>query len=115
MRDQPDGADLLEIARAEFLRDVLPALPAALKYKALMIANAMAIAKRQFHDTSEMSSIEACQVSDLLPNSTDNLHATLCQKIRDGAFDPGTVNHCQMLDVITSMTLSKLAESNPSF
>ncbi len=115
MRDQPDGANLLQIARAEFLRDVLPILPAEKKYKALMIANAMAIARRQFHDTGEMSATEARRVAALLTDTPDDMHATLCEKIREGIFDPGSDNHRQMFDVLTLMTLSRLAETNPRF
>lgn len=115
MRDQPDGADLLAIARAELLRDVLPILPANLKYKALMIANAMAIAQRQFHNTSEISAIEIRQITALFTDVPDELHAGLCQRIREGIFDLGSDNHRQMFGVLTSMALSKLAESNPRF
>ncbi|NRB18360.1 MAG: hypothetical protein HRU33_12530 [Rhodobacteraceae bacterium] len=106
---------MLHIARAEFLREVQPILPEDLKYKALMIANAMAIAQRQFHGSSEMSAIEVRQITALLTDTPDDVHATLCQKIREGIFDPGSDNHCQMLDVLTSITLSRLAESNPKF
>lgn len=115
MSDKPDGADLLQIARAEFVRDVLPSLPADLKYKALMIANAMAIAQRQFHDSNELSAIETRQVSALLDDAPDNLLSVFCQKIRKGAFDPGTDDHGQFFDVLVSITLSRLAETNPRF
>ena len=47
MRDQPDGAKLLELARATVLDDLLPNLPEDRRYSARLIANAMAIAARE--------------------------------------------------------------------
>jgi hypothetical protein len=47
MNDRPDATELLEIARRTLLDDVLPRLPDDLRYSALMIANAMAIAARE--------------------------------------------------------------------
>ena len=47
MNDRPDAAELLEIARRTLLDDMLPRLPDDLRYRALMIANAMAIAARE--------------------------------------------------------------------
>jgi len=47
MNDRPQARDLLEIARNAFTAEVLPAVPEELRYTALMIANAMAIAQRE--------------------------------------------------------------------
>jgi hypothetical protein len=47
MRDRPHGAVLLEQARAALLRDLLELLPESRRLDARMIANAMAIAKRE--------------------------------------------------------------------
>jgi hypothetical protein len=47
MRDGPEGALLLAIARATLLGDVLPSVPRAQVYAVRMIANAMAIAERE--------------------------------------------------------------------
>jgi hypothetical protein len=44
--ERPDPADLLETARRLLLDDIMPALDGPARYKALMIANAMAIAAR---------------------------------------------------------------------
>ena len=44
---QPDAHELLDIARSTLLEQLLPALPGELRYPALMIANAMAIAARE--------------------------------------------------------------------
>ncbi len=42
-----DGAALLDIARQTLLADIVPALSGDARFKALMVANAMAIAARQ--------------------------------------------------------------------
>ena len=43
MNDRPDARNLLETARTVLLAEILPVLPAAYRYTALMIANAMAM------------------------------------------------------------------------
>ena len=55
MNDRPDARELLAIARDTFVTGILPALPDKLRYTGLMIANALAMAKRQ---------IEASDVTD---------------------------------------------------
>jgi len=47
MRDKPDGAALLDLARAVLTGDLLAELPEAARYRARMVANAMAIAARE--------------------------------------------------------------------
>jgi hypothetical protein len=44
--EQPDAASLLEIARETLQREVIPQLLGDARFKALMVANAMAIARR---------------------------------------------------------------------
>jgi hypothetical protein len=47
MADRPNGAELLAVARATLLEDLLPELPQARRYQVLMIANAMGMAQRE--------------------------------------------------------------------
>jgi Domain of unknown function (DUF6285) len=56
MRDGPDGAVLLAIARAALLGEVLPCVPPEQTYTVRMIANAMAIAAREL--AAEAAAIE---------------------------------------------------------
>ena len=44
--EQPGAEGLLDIARATLLRDIVPGLSGDARFKALMVANAMAIAQR---------------------------------------------------------------------
>lgn len=47
-RMSPDARGLLDIALSVYRAEVLPAIPASRRYEALMIANALAIAAREF-------------------------------------------------------------------
>ena len=47
MRDRPNGADLLAVARRSLLDEVAPALKGQPRYVALMVANAIGIASRE--------------------------------------------------------------------
>jgi len=68
---RPTPAELLDIARSTLLTEVLPDLVGAARFKALMAANAMAIARRA-----------------LLLGPVDALDdPALCQAIRRGAHD----------------------------
>ena len=47
MARNPDGAELLAVAREVLLQELLPLLPAEKKLDTLMIANAMGVAARE--------------------------------------------------------------------
>jgi hypothetical protein len=66
MSDIPDAANLLATARALLLGDLLPALPDDLRYAALMVANAMAIAAREHARGAEALREEASGLRELL-------------------------------------------------
>lgn len=70
--EKPDAVGLLEIARRTLLDEVMPQLQGDARVKALMVANAMAIATR------------AAMVGEIaaLPDA-----AGICAAIRDGRHD----------------------------
>jgi hypothetical protein len=68
----PGAADLLAIARSTLLDEVIPTLEGDARFKALMVANAIAIAARV---------VEIGDIADL-PDA-----AALCANIRAGAHD----------------------------
>lgn len=126
MSDRPDGQDLLLTAREELMKRVLPALPMDLRYSALMIANAMAIAARELGagqggDTRELAGLQqllpremAMQTGDEpLRQSLMAYRKTLCEHIRAGEFDPGKAGHQELLRHIAANVRDKLAVSNP--
>ena len=47
MLERPDGGNLLDTARDVLLKELLPHLPEAQRFHARMVANAMAVARRE--------------------------------------------------------------------
>ncbi len=94
MRDQPSGLDLLAIARKVAREDLAAGLSGGDRHKALMIANAIAIAARQL----EEKPFEP--VLDL---------TALKRDIRAGRLDADA--HAALM----TLTLAKLKESNPKY
>lgn len=98
MREQPQGQQLLSIARSTLLEKVVPMLPQDQRYSALMVANAMAIALRQWEAGDTWQQEELARLQVLLGNGAQgdpqHLHTALiaanralAQRIRQGDFD----------------------------
>ena len=123
MNDRPDARDLLETARNTFMAEVLPALPEALRYTALMIANAMAIAQREIAAGDAplraeyqrlagiLSGIAAAPDGDALRGAVAGYNRRLANEIRAGRFDGE--ERAAMLEHLRRTTEEKLAVSNP--
>lgn len=90
----PSDTALLDIAREVLKGDIVDALDGDTKYKALMVANAMAIVSRQISD--EESSAE-----------TQNDFVSMADRIRSGAVT--SEDHATLL----AMTKATLRTSNP--
>jgi hypothetical protein len=89
MRQTPDAANLIAIARQTLLDTLLPALPADKRYAGLMIANALAIAGRQLAEPAiDDRTTVAMAMPELATDvpGADALEA-LVQAIRSGRFD----------------------------
>ncbi|MDP2227209.1 MAG: DUF6285 domain-containing protein, partial [Moraxellaceae bacterium] len=71
MREQPDGAELLAVARELLRKELLPLLPKDRAYEALMIANAMSIAERQLRAGDAPQHTEQQVLSMLLGEQAD--------------------------------------------
>ena len=65
MRDTPDGADLLGLARAVLTGELLAELPESARYRARMVANAMAIAARETRDGARVREAERAVLAAL--------------------------------------------------
>lgn len=123
MNDRPDARDLLEIARHAFTTEVLPAVPEALRYTALMIANAIAIAQREiaagdaplrgeYRRLAELlSGNAAAPDGDALRKAVAGYNRRLANEIRAGRFDGE--ERAAMLEHLRRTTEEKLAVSNP--
>ncbi len=98
---EPGPADLLKIARATLLQDIVPHLTGDARFKALMIANAMAIAGR------------AAQYGDV--DDFENA-AEICADIRAGRYDDNDemverlLAYCQDRCAISSKPAGKVGE-----
>jgi len=89
MREQPDGAALLAIARELLRTELMPLLPKERAYEVLMIANAMSIAERQLQSGAAALQAEhrALQVLLQQQGSLSDLTRELAQGVRAGRHD----------------------------
>ena len=122
MKNKPEASALLAIARDTFTTKIFPGLPENLRYVGLMIANAVAIARREIEAGDEAARGELdrlCALFGETPHAIDSggLHATLAEynrrlarAIRAGQFDSG---NAALLEHLRKTTEEKLAISNP--
>lgn len=123
MKQLPHAPELLAAARAALAAEILPALPAALRYTGLMVANALAIAERELIAGDTAAEAERARLRRLLaersdPAGTETLAAALARynrrlagDIRAGRFD-GELRS-ELLEHLRRSTEEKLAISNP--
>jgi Domain of unknown function (DUF6285) len=112
MRDGPEGAVLLAIARATLLEEVLPAVPAEQVYAVRMIANAMAIAARELRagEDGGAARIFALYREAGMAAPEGDAERALASDIRAGRFD----GHRAALEaVLASQVDRRLALANP--
>ncbi|CAH2600657.1 Acyl-CoA dehydrogenase [Rhodovastum atsumiense] len=93
----PHAPDLLETARRTLLDEIVPRLSGDARFKALMAANAMAIAAR----AARLGTTDLAPLLARLGNP-----ASLCRDIRAGRCDPGTPMYEE-----TASALLRLAEA----
>ena len=121
MRDGPDGAVLLAIARDTLLGEILPSVPAGQTYAVRMIANAMAIAGRELAADHEAVEREARQrIGDFyrvsgLPEPSgslrlDEMERKLAADIRAGRFD---AHEAELRSLLQWQIDQRLALANP--
>ncbi|HYK14591.1 MAG TPA: DUF6285 domain-containing protein [Burkholderiales bacterium] len=123
MSDIPDATELLAIARSTLLEKLLPSVPGELRYDALMIANAMAIAAREHAAGNTAMQAEVVRLAALLkeqcePRTGENLMSArsdlnrrLAAHIRAGRFDDR--DRAALLDHLAQTAADELAVSNP--
>ena len=123
MNDRPNAAELLKAARDAFSAELLPALPEALRYTALMVANALAIAERELAAGDTAGRAECERLCRLLPECSAPVAAEglsdvlarynrrLAKDIRAGRFDGE--QRGPLLEHLSETTEEKLAVSNP--
>ncbi len=111
MRERPDGAELLVIAREILRKELLPLLPKDKAYDALMIANAMGIAERQLQQGDGPQQEEKVALTALLDVQADlpQLNRDFARGIRRGDFD----DHAGARALLWKATLQRVRESAP--
>ncbi len=123
MNDIPDAAKLLAIARATLLDKLLAHVPGDLRYEALMIGNAMAIAIREQANGETTACAELARLrtlfgerekplmSDALEIALDGYRKRLATEIRGGRFD--SAGRAALLAHLAQTAADELAISNP--
>lgn len=122
MREQPQGLNLLTIARSTLLEKVVPLLPQDQRYNALMVANAIAIALRQWEagdawQQEELARLQALLGADAGIPENEALSAALLaanralvHKIRKGEYDTPSQPVAELLEW---MAVQRVRESAP--
>jgi MoxR-like ATPase len=123
MNDIPNATELLAIARSTLLDKLLPRVPEELRYDALMIANAMAIAAREHAPGDDAAHAELARLAALLAehhkpcagaeliSARADLNRRLAAQIRAGRFDDK--DRAALLDHLAQTAADELAVSNP--
>lgn len=123
MRDSPDGARLLALARAALLEALLPALPKERQFEARLIANAMAIAARELTagrapldaDRTALSTLVGESDSEITTSretrneALERLGWRVAAEIRSGRRDADP----KLYEVLLRGVSWRLAETNP--
>lgn len=123
MQDIPDIDDLLAAARASVLRKLLPVLADTLHYEALMVANALAIARRMLAHGEAMHCAEHTALRRIygLPAAAGGdaagervaLEHRLAADLRHGRFDPASGRFEEVQALLWEDTVRKLRQTSP--
>jgi hypothetical protein len=125
MRNNPDAAGLLHVARETLLNDLLDLLPVERRYAIRMVANALAIAARETEAgednlVKELRLLSELYGEDVVQAAGANLHERIAmmnkrfaRDIRDGIFDGACAQGVQAL--LMDQVRARLRISNPSY
>ncbi len=108
-REKPGAQDLLEIARTTLLTSVIPQLAGDARFQALMVANAIAIARRDAGADMRQLAEAIDRLRDLARGDMRELSA----QIRAGAHDPGTATHAAVASLLTRLAEARCRISAP--
>jgi len=113
MLERPDGSNLLDTAREVLLKGLLPHLPEAQRFHARMVANAMAIARREAVADSAPALAVLRTAMGEPAGAADDMLRRLSQEIRAGAHDPGTAAHAAVGAALLALTRLRCGVSAP--
>lgn len=125
MRMTPDARSLLNVALETYRTAVLPGLPPERRYEGLMIANALAIAAREFGGLEAAGSRMLAALAELcgeeadptlagpaLAERVEALQRRLCADIAAGDYDAPDIR-APLLRCLECLVEAQLAISNP--
>ena len=112
MTDRPTADELLAIARETVLEELLPQLPPAAHYAARMVANAIAIARRERHDAALPQPL-VNELAELGGGSREAWAECVAQRIRARAFDHDPALAKRLVAALHQWTLLRVGISNP--
>lgn len=117
MVDRTDADDLLAIAREALLAELLPVLPSEAQYTARMVANAIAIARRE-QSCPALDAALAAELGTLAgiaepASDASPWRVLLAQRIRDGVFDGDRASDARLLGALQRWTRTRVALANP--
>jgi aminoglycoside phosphotransferase (APT) family kinase protein len=135
MRDLPSGPDLLAVARAVLLDELLPLLPAERRFEALLIGNCLAIAEREATAGIEPAAAGAPELATLYgaenplpaadagglpgpeepPDDVSELWHRFARDLRIGAFENSERRSGEARAILWRLTIAKLRLANPKF
>lgn len=113
MLERPDGGNLLDTARDVLLQQLLPHLPEAQRFQARMVANAMAVARREALADAAPALAALRDVMAEPTGAAEDLLRRLAQEIRAGAHDPGTAAHAPVAAALLALTRLRCGVSAP--
>jgi Domain of unknown function (DUF6285) len=113
MLERPDAANLLDTARDVLLRELLPHLPEAQRFHARMVANAMAIARREAAADPAPALAALRRAMGAPAGAADDLLMRLARDIRAGTHDPGTPAHDAVAAALLASTRLRCGVSAP--
>ena len=113
MLERPDAAGLLEVARDVLLRELLPHLPEAKRFEARMVANAVAIARRDMAADAAPALARIRGALGVPEAEPDALLRRLSSAIRAGEHDPGSPSGAAVADALVELTRLRCSVSNP--
>lgn len=113
MLERPDAGGLLDTAREVLLRELLPHLPEAKRFEARMVANAIAIARREAAADEAPALAALRDLYDAPGAAPDALLRRLAAEIRGGEHDPGRPRSAAAARALVSLARLRCGVSNP--
>ena len=116
MRDRPNGAELLTLARELLLTELAALLPEDRREQVAAIAQCMTIAERELRfGGAPMAAAHAALAALYGEGDDEVLLRLLAGDIRIGAYDVPSPRREAVRRLLWSITAQKLRESNPDF